>query len=222
MQTLSNFTTEENNFDTSVAEKFTSEIDRGWAESDIDLFLDDEKSKYRLINLANSKKPLSSVIFNFNIEFEIKPYASNGWTHKALCPFHHEKTSSFGYNSKDDYFFCFGCKLSGGAVQFLASIKKQEPIEIAKQILEETVDRAEILIELEDDKFQKIDQLLLDFSLKIFRARQNSKNKNQIDNITYNLDMYLLKYVQSNCLDFIELQARLLKLEEYINLCQLV
>ncbi len=37
----------------------------------------------------------------------------------GLCPFHQEKTPSFHVNPERGFFHCFGCKESGGAVDFL-------------------------------------------------------------------------------------------------------
>jgi DNA primase len=37
----------------------------------------------------------------------------------GLCPFHQEKTPSFHVNAERGFFHCFGCKESGGAVDFM-------------------------------------------------------------------------------------------------------
>ncbi|MEO9141425.1 MAG: CHC2 zinc finger domain-containing protein, partial [Polyangiaceae bacterium] len=37
----------------------------------------------------------------------------------GLCPFHQEKTPSFHVNADRGFFHCFGCKESGGAIDFL-------------------------------------------------------------------------------------------------------
>lgn len=39
--------------------------------------------------------------------------------HKALCPFHEEKTPSFSVNPKGQYFHCFGCGIGGDVFRFL-------------------------------------------------------------------------------------------------------
>lgn len=38
---------------------------------------------------------------------------------KCLCPFHNEKTPSFHINTEMNYFYCFGCGISGNAITFL-------------------------------------------------------------------------------------------------------
>lgn len=39
--------------------------------------------------------------------------------HKALCPFHPEKTPSFFVNVKNQYFYCFGCGAGGDVFNFV-------------------------------------------------------------------------------------------------------
>lgn len=39
--------------------------------------------------------------------------------HKALCPFHQEKTPSFSVNPIGQYFYCFGCQAGGDVFEFL-------------------------------------------------------------------------------------------------------
>src|SRR5271170_5430234 len=37
----------------------------------------------------------------------------------GLCPFHQEKTPSFKVSAANQYFYCFGCKASGTALDFV-------------------------------------------------------------------------------------------------------
>jgi DNA primase len=43
----------------------------------------------------------------------------------GLCPFHQEKTPSFHVNAERGFFHCFGCKESGGAVDFVMKTEGQ-------------------------------------------------------------------------------------------------
>ena len=47
------------------------------------------------------------------------PLKPAGRTHKALCPFHVEKTPSFIVNPERQIFHCFGCGAGGDAIGFL-------------------------------------------------------------------------------------------------------
>ena len=42
-----------------------------------------------------------------------------GKDHKGLCPFHSEKSPSFSVNQSRQFFYCYGCKASGDAINFV-------------------------------------------------------------------------------------------------------
>ena len=42
-----------------------------------------------------------------------------GINHKALCPFHNEKTPSFMVNTERNFWYCFGCQRGGDIFSFL-------------------------------------------------------------------------------------------------------
>ncbi|HUW70774.1 MAG TPA: DNA primase [bacterium] len=67
----------------------------------------------------------------------------------GLCPFHNEKTPSFGVNEDRAFFYCFGCKKGGDAITFIKEIEKCGYVEA----LERLAERAGIAItyEGEDD-----------------------------------------------------------------------
>ena len=54
----------------------------------------------------------------------------------ACCPFHDEKTPSF--TVKDDFYKCFGCGVSGDAVQFIKEYKKVTFVEACETVGELT------------------------------------------------------------------------------------
>ncbi len=41
----------------------------------------------------------------------------------GLCPFHHEKSSSFSVDDRQGYYYCFGCKAHGDVVDFVSAIE---------------------------------------------------------------------------------------------------
>jgi len=52
------------------------------------------------------------------------PLKRAGAVHKGLCPFHEEKTPSFGVQAGDSHYHCFGCGAHGDAIAFLMNHEK--------------------------------------------------------------------------------------------------
>src|SRR3954451_8834632 len=50
---------------------------------------------------------------------EYVPLKKAGSVYKGLCPFHNEKTPSFGVNPEKGFFHCFGCHAGGDVFKFL-------------------------------------------------------------------------------------------------------
>lgn len=63
-----------------------------------------------------------------------------GTKYKGLCPFHSEKTPSFTVDPAKQYFYCFGCKASGTAFDF---VMKRDRVEF-REALEILASRAGI------------------------------------------------------------------------------
>lgn len=51
------------------------------------------------------------------------PLRKAGTNYVACCPFHNEKTPSFSVNQNKQFYHCFGCGVSGDAIQFLIEHK---------------------------------------------------------------------------------------------------
>ena len=73
-------------------------------------------------------------------------------SHKALCPFHDEKTPSFHVNARGQYFKCFGCGAGGDVFRFIEKTKNISFIEALRLL----ADRAGVALKemSPDDLFQ--------------------------------------------------------------------
>ena len=64
------------------------------------------------------------------------PLKAAGRTHKALCPFHTEKTPSFVVNPERQIFHCFGCGEGGDAIAFLVKHERLSFLEAVRFLAE--------------------------------------------------------------------------------------
>ena len=76
---------------------------------------------------------------------ELKRAGANRLT--GLCPFHDERTPSFGINPAEKVYHCFGCQASGDAFTF---VMETEGLDF-KGALEHLADRYKVTLELEDE-----------------------------------------------------------------------
>ncbi|HSX19656.1 MAG TPA: DNA primase [Gammaproteobacteria bacterium] len=63
----------------------------------------------------------------------VVPLRKAGSNYVACCPFHNEKTPSFSVNRNKQFYHCFGCGVSGDAIQFIIehnSVSFVEAIEL--------------------------------------------------------------------------------------------
>ncbi len=66
------------------------------------------------------------------------PLRAAGRTHKALCPFHTEKTPSFVVNPERQIFHCFGCHEGGDAITFLMKHERLGFMEAVRALADRT------------------------------------------------------------------------------------
>lgn len=194
----------------------------GWnARTGIDSYIKRQEVARKLVQKANRLIPLSSVIFKYSIDW-IRSENDNGWTHKALCPFHKESTPSFGFNTKQERFYCFGCGKSGNAVQFIAFMEHRPIPEVARDLLCRVQSPDELLEEIEDSINVKCDELLKDFAKEIrqflYQNMDNPKSLPYIESVTWNLNVYLEKHSLTGTIRYEPLLARLEKLREQLTL----
>lgn len=209
---------------------FSSEGSSGWNDkTEIDQYIRNKDVNKQLIKKliyeANKLVPLSSVLFKYQKDWEVTENQS-GWTHKSRCLFpdhrNRDNTPSFGYNSKDGRFHCFGCQRSGNTVQFLAFMEGRSVVEVAKEILFRFKSPEDVIVELEESQTEKTDELLIEFSKEVrefLHAHQdNPKALPYIESVTWSLDVYLDKHSMAGTINFESLQAMIDKLREYFDL----
>ena len=83
---------------------------------------------------------------------ELKRAGANRLT--GLCPFHDERSPSFGINPVEKVYHCFGCQASGDAFTF---VMETEGLDF-KGALEHLADRYKVTLELEDEDPQAAEQ----------------------------------------------------------------
>ena len=87
-----------------------------------DNILDEILSRCDIVEIISSYIPLRRV----------------GRSHKAHCPFHHEKTPSFIVNPQKGIFHCFGCGVGGNVFSFIMKYEKLEFPEVVKMLAKRT------------------------------------------------------------------------------------
>ncbi len=173
-----------------------------------------------IIKRANKNARLINVITKiYKIPIERANNYSE-WSILTYCPFplHKggtERTPSFGYNFVRDFFHCFGCSNSGGAVEFLSLMESVPRHLVAEQILKETAGYDSNNDKLEELDDPQIEALLFDFANYLYTICQSNKDKpavlDQLDKITRWFDGYLYASVPRKKMTVAGLEARILK-----------
>lgn len=68
------------------------------------------------------REVIDEILYRTDIEEIIGSYVHlkrSGSGYVGLCPFHSEKTPSFSVNTKDKFFYCFGCGAGGDVITFI-------------------------------------------------------------------------------------------------------
>ncbi|MDB4977478.1 MAG: primase [Myxococcaceae bacterium] len=67
---------------------------------------------------------------------EYVPLRRHGARFIGLCPFHSEKTPSFGVSRGKSFYYCFGCQASGDAISFLRHVEGLGFMEAVEKLAE--------------------------------------------------------------------------------------
>jgi len=69
----------------------------------------------------------------------------------GLCPFHAEKTPSFGINPELNLYFCHGCQASGDAITFVREVEHLDFVDAVERL----ASRAGITLRYDDKAIAK-------------------------------------------------------------------
>ena len=81
-------------------------------------FIDDVLAYTDIVELIDSRVPLKR----------------SGANHMACCPFHGEKTPSFSVSQPKQFYHCFGCGVSGNAINFLMEYEHLSFVESIEEL----------------------------------------------------------------------------------------
>jgi len=81
-------------------------------------FIDSLLSRIDIVELIDSRVPLKK----------------RGTNYIACCPFHGEKTPSFNVSANGQYYHCFGCGVSGDALEFLVQYEHLDFVDAVEEL----------------------------------------------------------------------------------------
>jgi len=174
----------------------------------------------RIVRIANKKISLLDVMRRYGIKIVRNPKRPD-WSESIRCPFHkggRERTGSFGYSFKENFFKCLACGVGGGAVEFIALKEGKDKILVAERILEQY--GCDIENEIIDDDDPKIEKAMLSFGSFLNEYAQKHKHDEEAMVLYHKLmwwfDQYLLKKVPRGRIEVEEIQARIDKIKELL------
>lgn len=202
----------------------TFEVAVGW-HSDGYSFAHQNPEK-QIIQLANNRITLISTLKQYKVPLE-EQYSHTGWNFRSRCPFpdHNDMRPSFGYNNKEDRFHCFGCKRSGRAVEFISFMEGRARIHVAKSIVGRVTPEEILANQAQTFDRNRLKRVLFDYAdvVRQFKAKHNHSDlaREYAEDVTWNLDVYLAKHARHSTMILEELEARITKLKEHLNLFEL-
>ena len=100
----------------------------------------------------------------------------------GLCPFHHEKTSSFSVNDEKKFYHCFGCGAHGDVIQFVQQANSVSFQDAIKYLAHEYG----ISIPKEDTNQHKIEYKILTINkLALSWFQKNLYSSQAVDVLSY-------------------------------------
>jgi hypothetical protein len=183
----------------------------------------DADKKYAHIRAANRKVRLLDVLRKLGYKIEPNPQRPI-WSHNIICPLPSHKggkenTPSFGYNFVKGHFHCFGCKSTGGVVEFLSNLEGKPRTVVAEAILAQYGDDVshEDFNDYEDD----INPVLLEGSSFLQELVQKYKGEpkvmEQIHKLIWWIDFYLMEKSPTHSINAKDLKYRIDRIKELLN-----
>lgn len=204
------------------SEASTSQESTGWEE--VGDFVQHQNLDYKLVKLANKKVSLYSALQKHHVHLE-QVYSATGWSHRSRCPFpdHNDRSPSFGYNSNEDRFNCFGCHRGGKAVEFIAAMDGRTKVSVARDLIGSSMSSDEIAsIDIEEFDYRRLRKALFEYAdiLRAFKRSYNNSPKaiQYAKDVTWNLDVYLRKHAPFNTIVLDDLEIRISKLKDQLQL----
>jgi hypothetical protein len=144
---------------------------------------------------GNPKANLAGSVSLLDI-FQVYNIPITEYNDKCLCPLHREDTASFHFNKTKNAFYCFGCGVGGGPIEFVAAIESIEKEKAAEKLLLDFEPNPDFSKNISSDYYEKIN-LSLGFS-KIIREfilehRNEEGAFEHADNICKDFDTIMQK-----------------------------
>ena len=87
------------------------------------------ENSLKMSSNLTSKLDKEEILSRVNITELISRYIEVSRFNKAKCPFHEDSNASFSIHPQRQFFKCFGCGVSGNAVDFVMKYRKVEFLE---------------------------------------------------------------------------------------------
>lgn len=195
----------------------------GWEIEDILPKRECFKVNKDLINFVSKKVTLEQLFKSrYKLSFDEK-YSPSGWCFVRRCPFpdHNDSDPSFNYNKEEDRYYCFGCKRGGKSVHFMSHMEGITVSEAAERLIESIGSIEDIYVEVQQQKEDFSDKMLLEFSndIRMFLEKQGMSDNSLkfVETITWSLDIYIQKHLPRSTIDLTNLSERLSLLKSKLN-----
>lgn len=193
----------------------------GWETSVYDT--DSENDQQKIIIAANDILLLDQVFSKYKVRLE-QTYSASGWDYKGQCPFddHNDSTPSFGYNPTGNVFNCFGCHRGGKAVEFIAYKEGRPKINVAREILHVYGVDSKVAADIVGFDFEQMKRILFSYADYVLSfKKKHGYSKAALDyakSVNWTIDVFLRRNSNITNIDLSNLEARLEKLRDQLDL----